>query len=191
MTGMPGRPSLLQQGVIVRDARPDELALIGDLRIAAYRADGFVSATSEYIPTLRALGADGEGEVLAAVDNGQVVGTVMLQHWPHAGEVVRGPGEAEIRALAVRPEARGRGIGDALLTAVTDLAVRRGVRHLVLFTLPDMSVAQHMYTKAAFRRLPDRDLSLAPGLVLLAFGKILDEPSIPAGDVRTRDFRSG
>ena len=94
--------------VMVRDARPDELDGIGDLRVAAYRADGFLPATSGYAATLRSLGADGQGEVLAAVDGGQVVGTVTLQGWP-AGQMARGPGEAEVRALAVAPGARGRG----------------------------------------------------------------------------------
>ncbi len=117
--------------MIVRDARPEELTGIGDLRVTAYRADGFLPATSRYAATLRALGAegaegaDGTDEVLAAVDGGQVVGTVMLQHWP-SGNVVRGPGEAEIRALAVAPHARGRGIGAALVTAVIDRACLRG-----------------------------------------------------------------
>lgn len=165
------------------------MALIGDLRVAAYRADEFIPEGSQYAPTLRALGADGKGEVLAAVENERIVGTVMLQSWHHAGEVVRGPDEAEIRALAVSPEARGRGIGDALLTAVTGLAVRRGVRHLVLFTQVEMTVAQYMYTKAGFTRLPDRDWSPLPGAELLAFGKILSETPYPA--VRAPGFRSG
>jgi ribosomal protein S18 acetylase RimI-like enzyme len=190
MGGMCARLSLLQQCVIIRDAHPDELALIGDLRVEAYLADGFLSEGSGYIPTLRALGTDGAGEVLAAVEDGQVVGTVMLQRWPHAGEVVRGPEEAEIRAMAVRPEARGRGIGDALLTAVTDLAARRGVRHLVLLSQQDMSVAQHMYAKAGFRRLPDRDWSPSVGVTLLAFGRILGAPPAVA-DVSARGSRSG
>jgi ribosomal protein S18 acetylase RimI-like enzyme len=176
---MPRPPSPLSDCVIVRDASPDELALIGDLRVAAYRADELLSETSQYTPALRALGADGNGEVLAAVDSGQVVGTVMLQFWPHAGNVVRGPGEAEIRALAVSPAARGKGVGAALLTAVTDLAIRRGVRHLVLFTQQEMSVAQRMYTKAGFGRLPERDWAPAPGVELLAFGKILGQPAAP------------
>jgi ribosomal protein S18 acetylase RimI-like enzyme len=173
---MPRPPGPLSACVIVRDASPDELALIGDLRVAAYQADELLSETSQYTPMLRALGTDGNGEVLAAVDGGQIAGTVMLQFWPHAGNVVRGPGEAEIRALAVSPAARGKGIGGALLTAVTDLAVRRGVRHLVLFTQPEMIVAQRMYTKIGFCRLPDRDWSPVPGLDLLAFGKILGQP---------------
>jgi ribosomal protein S18 acetylase RimI-like enzyme len=175
--------------VIVREARPDELALIGDLRVAAYRADELLS--ERYEPALRALGADGNDEVLAAVDRGQIVGTVTLQLWPHAGQVVRGPGEGEIRALAVSPQARGRGIGKALLEAVTGLAVRLGVRHLVLFTQTDMTVAQSMYAKAGFCRLPERDWAPLPGLPLIAFGKIISGMPPPAADLRAPGSRSG
>jgi len=82
--------------VMVRDARPDELDGIGDLRVAAYRADGFLPATSGYAATLRTLGADGQGEVLAAVDGGLIVGTVMLQGWP-GGQMARGPGASAPR----------------------------------------------------------------------------------------------
>jgi ribosomal protein S18 acetylase RimI-like enzyme len=161
---------------MVRDARPDELDGIGDLRVAAYRADGFLTATSGYAATLRALGADGQGEVLAAVDGGQIVGTVMLQGWP-AGQMARGPGEAEVRALAVAPDARGRGIGAALVTAVVERAAGRAagrrIRQLVLLTLPQMRAAHYLYTQAGFRRLPDRDWSPRPGEVLLAYGLVL------------------
>src|SRR5262249_38489973 len=75
----------VEPGVIVRDARPDELASIGDLRVAAYQADGFLTAASGYTPILHALGADGAGEVLAAVDGGQIVGTIMFLAWPDGG----------------------------------------------------------------------------------------------------------
>jgi len=159
-------------GVIVREARPDELDGIGDLRVAAYRADGFLPATSGYAATLRALGADGQGEVLAAVDGGQIVGTVMLQGWP-AGQMARGPEEADVRALAVAPHARGRGVGAALVTAVVERAAARGIRQLALLTLPQMRAAHHLYTHAGFRRLPDRDRSPRPGEILLAYGLVL------------------
>ena len=84
--------------MIVREARPDELGAIGDLRVAAYRADGFLPEASGYAATLRALGAGGGDEVLAAVDGGQIVGTIMLQAWP-SGAMVQGPEETEVRAL--------------------------------------------------------------------------------------------
>jgi GNAT superfamily N-acetyltransferase len=158
--------------VIVRDARPDELAGIGDLRVAAYLADGFLTSTSGYRPILHALGADGAGEVLAAVDGGQIIGTVMLLPWP-AGNITCGPAEAEIRALAVAPHARGRGIGAALVTAVIERASRQGVRQLLLLTLPEMRAAHRLYTQAGFARLPGRDWSPEPGESLLAYALVL------------------
>ena len=162
--------------MIVRDARPDELAEAGEIRVAAYVADGFMSPDSGYAPTLRALGLDGNGAVLVAVaqdEDGPILGTVMLQPWPDAGQVVAGPDEAEIRALAVVPEARGRGAGDALLRAVIERAAQQGVRHLVLLTQPEMAVAQRLYQRAGFRRLPDRDWSPVPGVTRLAYGLTL------------------
>ena len=158
--------------VMVRDAQPDELDGIGDLRVAAYRADGFLPTASGYAATLRSLGADGQGEVLAAVDGGQVVGTVMLLGWP-AGQMAWGPGEAEVRALAVAPGARGRGIGAALVAAMIERAAGQGIRQLVLLTLPQMRAAHRLYSQAGFTRLPDRDWSPRPGEVLLAYGLVL------------------
>jgi ribosomal protein S18 acetylase RimI-like enzyme len=158
---------------MVRDARPGELAAIGDLRVSAYVAEGFLSADSHYTETLRGLGRAGDGQVLAAVHGQQILGTVMLQPWPHAGNVVRTPDEAEIRALAVAPGAQGRGVGRALLRAVTDRALGQGVHHLMLCTQPEMLAAQHLYAAAGFRRIPDRDWCPGPGFPLLAYGRDL------------------
>lgn len=170
----------------IRDARPDEFDELGDLRVAAYRADGFLSPQSTYAPTLRALGADSFGQVLVAVDDqgskpgrGPILGTVMLQGWPEAGDVLAGPEEAEIRALAVAPEAQGTGLGRRLLTAVIARAATAGFRRLMLLTQPDMKAAQHLYEEAGFTRLPDRDWSPEPGLTLLAYG--LDLGTEPLG----------
>jgi ribosomal protein S18 acetylase RimI-like enzyme len=160
----------------IRAAKPDELSEIGAIRVAAYRADGFLSAESEYEVTLRGLGDDGAGHVLVAVaGDGKLVGTIMLQTWPDAGgQLATGPGEAEIRALAVLPEARGSGLGRALLAALMERAEREQVRHLLLFTQPDMVVAHRLYERAGFVRLPERDWSPRPGVGLLAYGLTLD-----------------
>jgi len=167
---MTAPPQGLVECVRVRDARPDEFACVGDLRVAAYRADGFLAESSGYATTLRSLGMDGTGEILAAVDDERILGTVMLLSWPHGGEVVRGAGEAEVRALAVSSDARGRGIGRALLTAVTDRAAQRDVRRLLLLTQTNMHAAQHLYTTAGFCRLPERDYRIGPDATLLAYG---------------------
>jgi ribosomal protein S18 acetylase RimI-like enzyme len=160
--------------VEIRDARADELAEIGDIRVEAYRADSFLSPDSRYEPILRALGAEG-GHVLAAVDaDDGLVGTVMLQVWPLTEELAQSPDEAEIRALAVRPAARGAGVGQALVAAVIDRAVREDVRHLLLFTQTDMKTAHRLYENAGFVRLPERDWAPEPGVGLLAYGLALD-----------------
>lgn len=172
--------------MLIRDAHRDELPEIGELRVAAYLNDGFLSPDSGYAPHLRALGADGAGHVLVAVtgeadsgrardgEAGQIIGTVMLQPWPDGGEIVTGPHEAEVRALAVLPEARGAGVGRALVAAVIDRAVREHVRHLVLLTQPSMKHAHRLYQDAGFVRLPERDWEPEPGITLLAYGKLLD-----------------
>jgi ribosomal protein S18 acetylase RimI-like enzyme len=171
--------------VIIRTALPTELPEIGDIRVAAYRADGFLSPASQYTATLHALGHDGNGDVLVAVaDDGQLLGTVMLEYWPNQGGAMHGPGEAEIRALAVRPAARGLGAGNALLTAIIEHAAAHGVEHLVLATLPAMRTAHRMYEKAGFTRLPERDW--APGDAqsrdsLMVFGlRLKASPEAPA-----------
>ncbi len=158
--------------MIVRDALPGELAEAGEIRVAAYLAGGFMSPDSGYAPTLRALGTDGDGPVLVAVDDegdGRILGTVMLQFWPHGGEIGLGRDEAEIRALAVAPGEQGRGTGTALLRAVIERAARAGISRLLLVTQPDMRAAQHMYQREGFQRLPDRDWS-AGSVLLLAYG---------------------
>jgi ribosomal protein S18 acetylase RimI-like enzyme len=174
-TGSTPQPGPASPALIVRDARPAELAGIGDLRVAAYEAGGFLSDASHYGETLRTLGHDGSGQILAAVDDrtGQILGTVMLQLWPDAGHVVRDPDEAEVWALAGAPEARGRGVGRALLQAVIDRARASGVRHLVLCTQTTMLAAQHLYAEAGFGRLPERDFTPVPGFTLPAYGLVL------------------
>jgi ribosomal protein S18 acetylase RimI-like enzyme len=164
------KPGEVQQCVEIRDARPEELAAVGDLRVAAYRADGFLPDGSRYAPRLHSLGADGMGDILVAVeDDGRLLGTVMLMPWPE-GNLVRGPDEAEIRALAVAKDARRSGVGRALVAAVTHRAAERGVCLLLLLTMPDMRAAQRLYAELGFSRLPDRDASPGGGPTLLAFG---------------------
>lgn len=161
------------------------MAEVGDIRIAAYVNDGFIAADSGYAPTLRGLGADGHGEVLVATmpasaphradgsahdPADRIVGTIMLQPWPYAGEVVTGPEEAEIRALAVRPEVQGQGVGRTLLRHLLRRATEMGIRHLVLCTERSMRVAHRMYEQEGFVRLPERDWSPATGTTLLVYG---------------------
>jgi ribosomal protein S18 acetylase RimI-like enzyme len=204
--------------VMIREARPGELAAVGDLRVAAYAAGGFLNP--RYAPELRALGTHGDGTVLVAIEaddppapaatasgpadpaagtgragaapaeaptaasaadaadgsaadgaggDAKIAGTIMLVTWPRAGELVGGPDEAEIRALAVAPGVQQGGVGTGLLLTALNWAELAGARRVVLSTLPAMRAAHRLYERNGFRRLPDRDWSPAPGVQLLAY----------------------
>lgn len=159
--------------MIVRAVYPGEMGAAGELRVEAYRAQGLLAVKPDYAGTLRALGADGHGKVLIAVEDDRMLGTVMLEAWHPASEVARGADEGEIRALAVAPQAQGRGVGRALVRAVIDQAATCGMRQLMLSTQPAMTAAQRLYVAEGFTRIPDRDWTPVAGLTLLAFGRLL------------------
>jgi GNAT superfamily N-acetyltransferase len=52
--------------------------------------------------------------------------------------------------LYVRPDARGRGVGAALLDAIRAAAVARGVRALHVETGPDNATARRLYARAGY-----------------------------------------
>ncbi|WP_017541080.1 GNAT family N-acetyltransferase [Nocardiopsis halophila] len=159
--------------MIIRRAHREEREPVGELRVGAYEADGLLDASPEYAAVLRRLGADGAGEVLVAEDDGALLGTAMLQEHRPSSEVARSPEEAEVRALAVAPKARGRGVGGALVEALAERAAAAGAHRLVLSTQPAMAAARYIYEKQGFARIPDRDWEPFPGFTLLAYGRDL------------------
>ena len=164
--------------VIIRDARPDEHAVVGELRVAAYRALGLLPEGSAYAETLRAFGFSGDYEVLVATDeagNG-ILGTITLEPFDPASELAKDETEADIRAFAVAPAAQGQGVGRKLLFAVIQRAEKRGVRRLRLCTTPGMEAAQHLYVTTGFSRTPELDFTPAPEVTLRAY-----ELALPLG----------
>jgi ribosomal protein S18 acetylase RimI-like enzyme len=173
--------------VKIREARPDEHALVGELRVAAYRAGGLLSESTGYADTLRGLGFGGDSAVLVAEDGtGRVVGTITLQLFGPDSELARNEAEADIRAFAVGARAQGQGVGRQLLRAVMELAPRRGVRRLRLCTRPAMAAAQYLYAAAGFTRTPDLDFEPAPGVALRAY-----ELTLPPGALSPAVRRAG
>ncbi|MER7953998.1 GNAT family N-acetyltransferase [Streptomyces sp. NPDC096030] len=73
---------------------------------------------------------------------------------------IAGEGEAEFRMLAVAKEARGRGVGEALVRACVERARETvGCRRVVLSTQPRMASAHRIYVRTGFVRTPGRDWS--------------------------------
>ncbi|GAA0977840.1 GNAT family N-acetyltransferase [Nocardiopsis tropica] len=164
----------------VREALPEEMAAVGELRVAAYRDLGLLEEGDPYTDSLRALGSDGRGEVLVAVEGDRVVGTVLLVPWSESSEIARGPEEAEVRAFAVVPDAQGRGVGRALVRAVVALASERGASRVVLSTQPPMLAAQSLYRAHGFVRTPERDWTPVPGVDLLTYALALPDRAASA-----------
>jgi ribosomal protein S18 acetylase RimI-like enzyme len=164
--------------VVIRDARPDEHAVVGELRVAAYRALGLLPAGSRYTETLRSFGFSGDHDVLVAIDEAgnSILGTITLEPFGPASELAKDDTEADIRAFAVAPGAQGQGVGRKLLFAVIERADKRGVRRLLLCTRPAMQAAQHLYVATGFSRTPELDLMPAPGIILRAY-----ELALPVG----------
>ncbi len=81
------------------------------------------------------------------------------------------PGVAEIKRLFVRPQARGAGVGKALVSALLSLARERGYREVKLDTLPEMKSAVALYESFGFAPIPPYGSHPYPGLVTL--GRVL------------------
>ncbi len=152
----------------VRRIRPAEYDDVAELTARVYLDEGYGSP--EYEPRLRDVaGRDASGHVLVAVLDGRVVGAVTLapygSDWAEAAE----PGDAVIRMLAVHPDVRGAGTGEALVRACVDLARQNSCRLLRLSTEPTMTVAHRLYERLGFVRTPSDDWEPVPGVTLLGY----------------------
>jgi amino-acid N-acetyltransferase len=69
---------------------------------------------------------------------------------------------AEIRSLAVRPEASGRGAGKALVHACVEHARRRGLRRIFALTLVPEFFERCGFTLTSLGRLPEKSAAECP-----------------------------
>jgi ribosomal protein S18 acetylase RimI-like enzyme len=162
--------------VVIREARPEEHARLGELVVAAYRSLPEFDEPG-YEPELRDVARRArEAVVLVAVDGdgGTLLGCVTYVPGPESpwAELLE-PGEAAIRMLAVDPTARGRGVGTELAAACIARAREDGRTALFLHSLPYMRAAQAIYARLGFIRRPDRDWEPVPGIRLLGFALAL------------------
>ncbi|MGP4017987.1 GNAT family N-acetyltransferase [Saccharopolyspora sp. 5N708] len=170
---------------MIRTARPVEYEAIGAVAVRAYTEAGNLPKDIDYVGVLRdAADRAAKAELLVAVDDDEVLGTVTVVQPGTAYTELAEPGELEVRMLAVAPEAAGNGIGQALVEAVIDRARHDELRRVVLCVREDAAPAQRLYRRLGFERRPNRDWEVAPGVLLLAFALELDVNSrIPNGQV--------
>ncbi|MFE9722962.1 GNAT family N-acetyltransferase [Streptomyces sp. NPDC005794] len=160
--------------VSIRPVRPAQFEDLGEITAQAYLGDGLLDFGAEdpYLEQLRAVGRRAaEAEVLVAVDaDGRLLGGVTYVAPGSPWADIAGDHEAEFRMLAVAPEARGRGAGEALVRACIDRArAAGGLSAIVLSTQPSMLDAHRIYRRLGFVRTPERDWYPLEGLSLLTF----------------------
>jgi ribosomal protein S18 acetylase RimI-like enzyme len=147
--------------IVVRRARPDEYALVGDLTVAAYKTLERDHLEDGYEAQIRDVAGRAETtEVLVAVDHDdRVLGACTFVSDPSSPWLEwTEPNETQLRLLAVDPSARGRGIGQALVEACIERTRALG-RPMVLHTTQFMDAAPRLYERVGFRRTTARDVA--------------------------------
>jgi ribosomal protein S18 acetylase RimI-like enzyme len=154
----------------VRPAREDEYGQAGELCVRAYVAGGHLDPTDHYANTLRnAAARAASSDVLVAVRDESIVGTVTICPAGSEWSELALDGESEFRFLAVDPSAWRTGVGEALVGAAETRARKRGQTSHVICVIDRNDGAHAFYRRLGFARLPERDWEPVPGVVLLAY----------------------
>ena len=141
-------------------ARPDEHDAIAALNVAAYAE--YRAATGEARWAVMRANLSAVAEVARAADflvaraaDGTLVGSAA--YYRAGTSIPPLPREcASVRMVAVAPEARGRGVGEALMRACVARARDEGAPAICLYTTEMMAAARALYDRLGF--VQDADL---------------------------------
>jgi ribosomal protein S18 acetylase RimI-like enzyme len=156
----------------IRRAEPADLETIGRVTLKAYVDGGHLHPESDYGGTLadaRTRAEAAELWVAVRLPDGTPLGSVTFAPPGSSFNEVAEPGEAEVRMLAVSPEAQGSGAGEALMRRCVSRARELGLSGLALSTQPSMHAAHRIYERLGFVRTPERDWSPIPGVDLITY----------------------
>ena len=140
------------------EASPQADAALEALLHEAFVRGGFTDAI--LAPMLLAAAVRSRGDVLVARERSDdLLGTVTLVAPRSPARRIATPEEFELHLLCVRPDARRRGIGEALVHDALRRAKAEGARGVVLWTQPTMEAAQRLYVRCGFARDENADFS--------------------------------
>jgi len=97
-------------------------------------------------------------ELLAAVDDGQLLGMLTLVVYRIPSGV-----KARIEAVVVDESARGRGVGEALTREAMGRAVAAGAQRVELTSRPAREAANRLYPRLGFERIETNVYVWRPG----------------------------
>jgi ribosomal protein S18 acetylase RimI-like enzyme len=138
--------------VQVRLAQPDEWAVVRDVRLAA-----LAEAPDAFASTVSRETGQSEGEWRAKIaarpwflawHEDQPAGLVAM--FPEAPEQTTGPPDWHLVSMWVRPEARGAGVADQLVTAVLAHAKAAGAAQVTLWVAIGNDRARGFYQRMGF-----------------------------------------
>ncbi|MGW4891276.1 GNAT family N-acetyltransferase [Kitasatospora sp. NPDC004240] len=158
--------------IVIRRALDSDLAAVGAVTHEAFVGDGHSPADGPYAAQLLdARPRFEQAELLVAVDpgDGRLLGCVTFAVGGTPFADIAAPHEGEIRMLAVGRAARGRGAGEALVRASIARSRELGLDGMAFSTKPSMTSAHRLYERLGFRRAPERDWEVRPGIVLWVY----------------------
>jgi ribosomal protein S18 acetylase RimI-like enzyme len=158
----------------IRQVQPEEYAEAGRVTALAYEefAPPGDAGWTEYLGVIADVaGRANRTLVLVAVEASRILGSATIEMDQTVGDddATLPPDVAALRMLGVDPEARGRGVGRALVQSTIDRCKGRRKRELILRTTEPMVVAQHLYRSLGFERDTARDQYFDDGFVLYAY----------------------
>lgn len=157
-------------GFGIRDARPEEFAEVGALTADAYEASG--DHTGPYDAAYDAVLRDAASRASAATllvavdDDGSIIGTATLAAPGSSAADIAIGDERELRMLGVHADARGRGVGRALVEESAFRAGLDGGEALTISVYSENAPAAAMYAKLGFHPVPERDWEPMPLVTL-------------------------
>ncbi|MDZ5474458.1 GNAT family N-acetyltransferase [Bacillus sp. 31A1R] len=160
----------------IRNAVKEEILFIRKQRIRAYNDHEKLVPEDHFKALQKAISSDADiqagVELIVAEEGGIILGSVALV--PPNSDAYEGfldeLNHAEIRLLAVDPEARGKGVGKALVNECIQRTKQKNQTAIGLHTGEFMSSAIVLYESLGFVRCPEYDFEPAnDGIIVKAF----------------------
>jgi len=127
---------------------PEIVALLWDDETARHREDPGEPLDPRYLAAFDAITADPNQHLIAAELGGRVIGTMQLSFLP--GLSFRGAWRAQIEAVRIASDLRGRGLGEQMIRWAVDQARARDCKLVQLTSTATRTAAHRFYARLGF-----------------------------------------